>query len=391
MKTPIKSPIRDLLKIAKQVSFEKKIYPLNIGDPNKFDFDTPQYLKDALINAVKGKAGHYSSSEGDEELLETILNRERKRNDAKISKEDILITQGISEALFFLFASSINSKKDEVLLPEPSYPPYIGVSTFFGAKIRTYKLDEEREWEPDVEDIKDKINKNTKFLVVINPNNPTGAVYHKNLLKEISDIASERKLTIISDEIYDELVFGNVNHTGMASIVKDNQLIVVNGFSKSYLIPGWRLGYMYFQNFEDSMLKETIFSLARARLSACTPVMKACAKAYNGPQDHIKEMNNKLKERAEYAYKRFNEIKGLSAVKPKGAFYIFPKVDLGDRWKSDEDFCIDLLKKTGIIFPYGSGFGEKYGKNHFRSIILPPIELMEEAFQKLEAFMNGKI
>ncbi|MEM5801267.1 MAG: aminotransferase class I/II-fold pyridoxal phosphate-dependent enzyme [Candidatus Aenigmatarchaeota archaeon] len=391
MKKPIKSPIRDLLKIAKQISSEKKIYPFNIGDPNKFDFDTPDYLKQALIDAVKGKAGHYSNSEGDDEIIEAILKRELRKNEAKISKDDILVTQGISEALFFLFASSIDSKKDEILIPEPSYPPYIGVSSFFGAKIKTYKLDEEKEWEPDIDSIRDSITKNTKFLVVINPNNPTGAVYHKTMLKEIADIAAEYKLTIISDEIYDELIFGNVSYVGMASIVRDNPLIVLNGFSKSYLIPGWRLGYMYFQNFDDYNLKETIFSLARARLSASTPIMKACAKVYSGPQDHIKEMNKKLKERAEFAFKRFNEIENISTVKPKGAFYIFPKVNLGKRWKTDEEFCIDLLRNTGIIFPYGSGFGSKYGKNHFRSIILPPIEIMNEAFDKLEAFIKNII
>ncbi|MFH8080946.1 MAG: aminotransferase class I/II-fold pyridoxal phosphate-dependent enzyme [Candidatus Aenigmatarchaeota archaeon] len=385
-KQPIKSPIRDLLKIAKEVSKEKKIYNFNIGDPNKFDFDTPPHLKQALMEAANSKSGHYSDSEGYSELLDAILEREIKRNNANIEKEDILVTQGISEALFFLFAASIESRKDEVLVPGPSYPPYIGIAKFFGAKIKEYRLIEEEGWEPDIDDLRKNISSNTKFIVVINPNNPTGAVYDKNKLKQIAEVAAEENITIISDEIYDELVFGDVKQVSMASIA-ETQLIVVNGFSKSYLIPGWRLGYMYFQNFEDNRLKEIIFSLARARLSAPTPLMMACAKAYSS-REHIVEMNKKLKERAEYAYKRFNEIKGLSATKPKGAFYIFPKVDLGNRWKTDEEFCVDVLKHTGIIFPYGSGFSQKYGKNHFRSIILPPIPLMEEAFQKLEDFMR---
>lgn len=385
---PIKSPIRDLLKIAKEVSATKKIYPFNIGDPNKFDFDTPQYLKDALIEAIKGKTGHYSNSEGDEELIDAILKREKAKNNADIAREDILVTQGISEALFFLFASSIESRKDEVLLPEPSYPPYINLAEFFGARIKTYKLDEEREWEPDVDDVRKNITENTKFLVVINPNNPTGAVYSKSLLKEIVDIAGEFRLTIIADEIYDEILLADEEHIGLASLARDVPLIVLNGFSKSYLIPGWRLGYMYFQHMREAKIKEIVFSLARARLSACTPIMKACAKAYSMPKEHIKEMNKKLKERADFAYKRFNEIEGITAVKPKGAFYIFPKVELGKRWKSDEEFCIDVLRNTGIIFPYGSGFGKKYGKGHFRSIILPPIEMMAEALDKLEEFMK---
>jgi aspartate/methionine/tyrosine aminotransferase len=390
MKKPIKSPIRDLLKIAKKVSAHKKIYPFNIGDPNKFDFDTPQYLKDALIDALKDRVGHYSNSEGDEDLIAAIIEREKRKNRVSLSKEDVLITQGISEGLLFLFAS-MDSKKHEILLPDPSYPTYISLANFFGVKTKTYRLDEEREWEPDVEDIKRNITKNTKFLAVINPNNPTGSVYDKSLLKEIAGIAAEFNLTLISDEIYDELLFGNVEHAGMASIARDVPLIVFNGFSKSYLMPGWRIGYMYFQNMDGSSLKEIIFSLARARLSASTPIMKACAKAYAGSRNHIKEMNRKLKERSEFAYKRFNEIEGITAVKPKGAFYIFPRVELGNRWKSDEDFSIDVLKNTGIIFPYGSGFGKKYGKNHFRSIILPPINTMSEALDKLEDFMKSKI
>ena len=316
------------------------------------------------------------------------MERERTKNNANIAKEDILVTQGISEGLFFLFASSIESRKDEVLLPEPSYPTYINLGEFFGARIKTYKLDEENQWEPDIDDIRKNVTENTKFLVVINPNNPTGAVYRKSLLKEIVNIGGEFNLTIISDEIYDEIILTDEEHVGMASVAQDVPLIVFNGFSKSYLVPGWRIGYMYFQNMENQKIKEVIFSLATARLSVCTPIMKACAKAYSMPKEHIKEMNKKLRERADFAYKRFNEIEGITAVKPKGAFYIFPRVELGKRWRSDEEFCIDVLKHTGIIFPYGSGFGRKYGRNHFRSIILPPIEMMAEALDKLEEFMK---
>ena len=388
MKMPIKSPMRDLLKIAKEVSATKKIYPFNIGDPNIFDFDTPQYLKDALSDVLKGKVGHYSNSEGDEELIEAIIEREKRKNGVNLEKNDVLVTQGISEGLFFLFASI--ERKQEILLPDPSYPSYTNLANFFNVKVREYRLNEDAEWEPDIDDIRKNINKNTKFLVVVNPNNPTGAVYHKSLLKEIVDTAAEFGLVIISDEIYDELLF-DTEHIGIASLAKDIPFIVFNGFSKSYLIPGWRLGYMYFHNMDGFKLKEIIFSLARTRLSACTPIMKACAKTFSMPKEHIKEMNKKLKERADFAYKRFNEIEGITAVKPKGAFYIFPKVELGNRWKSDEEFCIDVLRHTGIIFPYGSGFGKKYGKDHFRSIILPPIEMMSEALDKLEEFMKGKV
>ncbi|MCX8178840.1 MAG: aminotransferase class I/II-fold pyridoxal phosphate-dependent enzyme [Candidatus Aenigmarchaeota archaeon] len=385
---PIVNPIRDMVIEARKIK-DKKIYPFNIGDPNKFDFDTPKFLKDALIEAIKQKSGHYSDSEGDSELIEAIMKREREKNDAHIAKEDVLVTQGISEGLFFLFASSISSKKDEVLLPEPSYAPYIGIIKFFGGNIKTYKLDENKEWEPDLDSLRKSITKNTKFIVIINPNNPTGAVYHKSILKQIVDIAGEFKVPIVSDEIYDELIFENTFYSGIASLARDVPSVILNGFSKSYLIPGWRLGYMYFQDPLGKLdsLKATIHSLARNRLCASTPIMKACSIAFK-EKSHIPEINKKLKERADYAFKRFNEMNRLNSVKPKGAFYIFPRVDIKDRWSNDKEFCLDVLRNTGIIFPYGSGFGQKYGKNHFRSIILPPIDVMQEAFDKLEEFMD---
>lgn len=388
-KDPIRSPIRDLLKIAKQLK-GVKLYPFNIGDPNKFDFDTPEFLKNELIKAIKGKAGYYSESEGDVELRIAIAERENRKNSAGITEEDIVVTQGITEGLSFIFSSLIDDAKDEVLLPGPSYPTYIEYVKFFGGKFVTYKTDESGSWQPDIDDLRKKICKNTKMICIINPNNPTGSVYESRTVKEIIDIAGEEEIPIMSDEIYDELIFGNVRHKGVASIARDVPMIIVNGFSKSHLVPGWRLGYMYFRNTENGLdkLEELVKSLARNRLSACTPVMRAFVNVYNEPQDHIKEMNRKLKERAEFAHKRINEIESLSAVKPEGAFYIFPKVELNGRWKNDEEFCIDLLRNTGIVFPYGSGFDPVYGKNHFRSVILPPIEMMEEAFDKLEDFMR---
>lgn len=215
---------------------------------------------------------------------------------------------------------------------------------FFGGKAVTYKTDESNQWQPDLDDLRKKINKNTKLLTIINPNNPTGAVYEEKTVKEMVDIAAENDLPILSDDIYDELVFGDIKYKGTLSLAKDISLIGFNGFSKSYLIPGWRLGYMYFHDSTGQLdkLKKVVISLAINRLSANTHIMIACSKAYSNTS-HIKEINRKLKERAEFAYKRLNEIERISTVKPQGAFYIFPKVELGNKWKSDEEFCIDLL------------------------------------------------
>jgi len=386
-----RSPIRDMLKVAKELEARgKEIFYFNIGDPNKFDFDTPEYLKNELVKAARDKSGYYSTSVGDESLIDSIVKRENKKNKTNLTKDDVVVTDGISEGLIFLFASVLQEKGGEILLAGPAYPPYLQWIRFFGGTAVGYKTDEKDGWQPDADDIRKKITDKAELLVVINPNNPTGAVYEKSTLKEVVNIAGEFKIPLVSDEIYDQLIFGNIEHVGLSSLAKDVPLVGLNGFSKAYLIPGWRVGYIYFHNPNDELdeLKAAVKAEATQRLSACTPIMKACSKAYAGPQDHIKEMNKKLKERAEFAFKRFNNMKRISAVKPKGAFYIFPKVDLKGKWKNDEEFCLDVLKNTGVILPYGSGFDPVYGKDHFRSVILPPIEMMKKGFDKLENFMK---
>jgi len=369
----------------------KKIYYFNIGDPDKFDFDTPKYLKEELAKVAIGKSGFYSDSQGDPSLIEAIVERENKKNKLNLTNDDVLITEGVSESLTFLFGALIEQKRgDEILLPGPAYPPYLEWIKFLDGKPIGYKQDEQKGWELDVDDLKSKITNKTKAIIVINPNNPTGAVFDESTLRKIVNVAAENNLLLIADEIYDLLIFGDTPHVGLSSISKDVPVIGLNGFSKNYLVPGWRCGYMYFHDPTDKLtdLKEAIFAEARQRLCASTPIMKACAVAFKGPQDHVKEMNKKLRERAEFAYKRLNRINGIETQKPKGAFYIFPKVNLGRRWKDDKEFCLDVLKNTGLVIPYGSGFDPVYGKNHFRSVILPTVEMMDEAFGKLENFMK---
>ncbi len=391
----IEYAIRDVIGPAKKVEKEgKKVYYFNIGDPNKFDFKTPEFMREEMIRIMKEeKAGYYGDSQGEEQLRRAISERENKKNNLELTSDDVVVTQGISEGINFLLGTLIEpGRGDEILMAGPAYPIYIQLSRFFGGVPVTYRSDEENKWSPDIEDLERKITEKTKAIVVINPNNPTGAVFSKESLKKIVKIAEEKQLLLITDEIYDQLIFSGKDSPGLASLAKNVSVIGLNGFSKSYLIPGWRMGYMYFHDpqgilgdFKNSILKE-----ARLRLSPSTPIMKACKVAYSGSQNHVKETNRKLKRRAEFAYKRLNEIEGISAQKPEGAFYIFPKVYLGDRWKTDKEFCLDLIKEKGVVFPYGSGFDEKYGKGHFRSVILPPVEIMEEAFDKLDNFMGRR-
>jgi aspartate/methionine/tyrosine aminotransferase len=197
---------------------------------------------------------------------------------------------------------------------------------------------------------------------------------------------------LISDEIYDRIVFKK-GFVSAAHIARDVPTIGMNGFSKTYLMTGWRLGYMYFSDPGEKLaeLKECVAKETRIRLSASTPVQKAGAAALRGSQRHIKKMTGKLQERRDYAVKRLNRIEGISCAKPEGAFYVFPKIgDVGSRWKTDGDFARQLLEKTGVLIVHGSGFDETYGSGHFRAVILPPVETLETAFNKLEDFMLKK-
>lgn len=386
----IEYAIRDVIEFAKKLEKTgKRITYLNIGDPVKFDFDTPKHVKLALFEAVKSGANWYGPSEGLLELREAICKKEKRVNNVDILPENVVITTGVSEAIFMIMAAIIN-KGDEILVPGPTYPPYTSYAKFFEGTPVAYKTIEEEGWNPDVEDMRSKISDKTKGILIINPNNPCGAVYDKNTVREIVDLAAQNDLVVLSDEIYDQIVYEE-QFVSTAQIAENFPIVGLNGFSKAYLATGWRVGYFYFYDPEGRMetLEESIKKESRIRLCTNTPVQKACVAALNGPQEHIAEMIEKLRKRRDYAWKRLNEIDGISCTKPRGAFYVFPKIHrIGRRWKTDFDFVLDVLKKTGILFVHGSGFCNTFGIGHIRSVFLPPIEILENAFDMLEEFMR---
>jgi len=382
--------IRDVIALAKKLEKKgKEIIYFNIGDPVKYDFDTPAHIKTALKKAVDEGANWYSPSEGLPELREAICEKEKKVNGVEISPENVVITQGISEGIQMLMAAIVEDG-DEVLVPGPSYPPYISYVKFFGGRPVSYRTVEDNGWQPDIDDLGSKITRKTRGIVVINPNNPCGALYGEKIVREVVNLAGERKLFLVSDEIYDRIVYKK-GFVSAAHISKDVPVIGMNGFSKTYLMTGWRLGYMYFYhpNGELKELRECVEKETRIRLCANTPVQKAGVAALRGPQGHIAKMVEKLRERRDYSLKRLNEIEGISCTKPEGAFYVFPKVEqVGSRWKTDEEFARQLVEKTGVLVVHGSGFDPTYGSGHFRAVILPPIETLEKAFDLLEHFMS---
>ncbi|MEM3700294.1 MAG: aminotransferase class I/II-fold pyridoxal phosphate-dependent enzyme [Candidatus Bathyarchaeia archaeon] len=386
----IEYAIRDVIIYAKKLAkMGKKIFYLNIGDPVAFDFDTPQHIKQALIKAVNEGANSYSASEGVSELREAISQKEKRVNGVNVSSENVIVTSGISEGIQMVMAALIDAG-DEILLPGPTYPPYISYAKFFGGKPITYETTEDDGWQPNIDDLREKISRKTRGIVIINPNNPSGALYADKVVKQILDLAGEYGIPILSDEIYDQIVYEK-KFVSTARLAKDVPVIGLNGFSKAYLMTGWRLGYVYFhdQKGELQELKQCVEKEARVRICANTPVQKAGVAALNGPQNHIRDMVKKLRERRDYSLKRLNEIEGISCAKPEGAFYVFPKIHaVGRKWKTDLEFVLELLKETGVLLVHGSGFDQTYGTGHVRGVFLPPIETLEEAFNRIEEFMR---
>lgn len=385
--------IRDVLLPARQL--EKKgitILKLNIGDPNAYDFDTPQHIKDALYTAANEAHNGYAPSEGVLELRRAIIEREKTRNNVSYEPDDICVTAGVTEGLQMLLNASLDPK-DELLIPGPTYPQYNVITKFADAEPIAYHCIEAENWQPDIDDIRKNISERTKGIVLINPNNPTGALYSKKALQEILDIAGEHALMVISDEIYDDLTFDGKQYA-TASLTDDVPVITFNGFSKVFIMPGWRIGYTMFKhNGELDQIQDAFLRIARSRLCANSVCQHACIHALRGPQDHIKEMNDKLRKRRDFSYKRLNEIEGISTEKPDGAFYIFPKIEGIEKgsWKNDKEFVLDLLQEAHVLVVNGSGFCATYGKDHFRAVILPPMETLEKAFDAMEMFMKKRL
>ncbi|MHA2006786.1 MAG: aminotransferase class I/II-fold pyridoxal phosphate-dependent enzyme [Promethearchaeota archaeon] len=382
--------IREIAAVANEVAKSgKKIYHLNIGDPVIYDFNTPRYISQALADASFSGKNYYVDSLGAPELRELISQSLKQKYNLEIIQDDILVTTGVTEAIFFLIAALIENKK-ELLIPGPSYPLYINYTNFFDGVPVEYELDEKNNWEPNIEDLRKKITDKTQAILICSPNNPTGVMFSEKMIKQIIDIAGEYNLAIFSDEIYDQIIYEKP-FTCPAALSKDVPIIGLNGFSKSHLATGWRLGYMYYHDPENKLeaLKAGIAKMARARLSASSTAQYAAIEILKNPGTHTKEMVSKLKERRDYSYNRLRKIEGITCVKANGAFYLFPKLDFSElkKWKNDKEFVVDLLKTTGVCTVYGSGFGE-YGKEHVRFTFLPEIEILEKVYNLFEDFVK---
>ena len=377
--------IRDIALEARKLEKQgKKITYLNIGDPLQYGFQPPENVKEALMKAIKDGQNYYAVSEGLPELREEIAKKE-KRKGLVVSEDDVLVTNGVSEALEMITASIVEAG-DEVLIPGPYYPPYASYVRLFGGKPIEFSVDLNNST-PDLDDIRKKISSKTVAICLISPNNPTGAVFSEKSLKDLIDIANEHDLYIICDEIYDQIVFDE-KFVGIGKVSGDSPVILLNGFSKVHLMTGWRIGYIAFnQSKRLESLRENLPKLARVRIATNLPVQHAALESLKGPQNYIPKFVSDLKKRRDYTIKRLNGMNGLRCSNPKGAFYAFPKIE-NNRYSSDKEFVLELLKSKGVLTVHGSGFGTQYGSGHFRMVFLPDIPVLENALDKIEEFLG---
>lgn len=381
--------IRELAPLAMELERSgKDIIYLNIGDPLRYDFVTPSHIIDAMYRAAREyNANYYSSSQGVYELREAIAEEERRVNGVSISSDDIVVTQGVSEGIQFVCRVLLEAG-DEVLVPSPSYPLYISMPKLLYARPIEYRLNEEDGWIPNIDDIRRKISDKTKLIVLINPNNPTGALYNEKVVREIVDLAGEYGIPILSDEIYNKIVYDG-GFKSPAYLSGDVPVIVLNGFSKAYLMTGWRIGYLYMHDpsgdYKDDFVSSVV-KLAMNRLSPNTPAQYGALAALKGGKEHLVRMVRVIRERTNRFIRWLDEIEGMDAVEPRGAFYIFPRISLNGPI-DDKDFVINLLKKYHVFVVYGSGFG-LYGSSHIRIVTLPPAEVIDEAMERISRFMN---
>jgi aspartate/methionine/tyrosine aminotransferase len=377
--------IRDVVSSAIELEKQgKHIDYLNIGDPVQYGFQPPDNVKDALIKAIKQGENYYAPSEGLLELRKEIAKKENIKG-LSVGAEDILVTNGISEGLDMVI-SSIVEEGDEVLLPGPYYPPYASYVRLRGGTPVEFAVDLKNST-PDIDDIRSKITSKTVAICLISPNNPTGVVFNEKALKQVVDIANEHNLYIICDEIYDQIVFDE-KFVGIGKVAGDSPVILLNGFSKVHLMTGWRIGYIAFNNSPQlESIREHLPKLARVRICSNYPVQYAAIESLRGPQEYISYFVSELKKRRDLVIKRLNSMPGLSCSNPKGAFYAFPKIE-HNKYDSDKEFVMELLKSKGVLTVHGSGFGTKYGSGHFRLVFLPDLEILDTALDKIEEFVS---
>ncbi len=383
----IRGPV---LEHAKKMEDEgHRIIKLNIGNPAPFGFFAPdEIIEDVIVNLPS--ASGYSDSKGLFAARKSIMHYAQEKQLPNVSMDDIIIGNGVSE-LIVMAMQALLDNGDEVLVPAPDYPLWTAAVSLAGGKALHYVCDEEQGWFPSIDDIRAKITPNTRAIVVINPNNPTGAVYPPALLQQIVDLARQHQLIIYADEIYDKVLYDEVKHTSIASLAPDLLVVTFNGLSKNYRACGYRAGWMILcgekKHARDYI--EGLNMLASMRLCANVPAQFAIQTALGGYQsiDDLVAPSGRLARQRDLAHKLLTDIPGVTCVKPQGALYLFPRLDpkiypISD----DQQFILELLQEEKVLLVQGSGFNW-IAPDHFRVVFLPNSDDLIEAIGRIARFL----
>jgi alanine-synthesizing transaminase len=378
----VRYAIRDLACVADEVIQQgHRVLPLNVGDPLNFDFQTPPHIIEAVYKAMRDGKNGYAPSDGVPEALEAIRGEAARKGITSV--RDVFVTAGVSETVDLCISALVNPGED-ILTPRPDYPLYSAVLCKLGITPNTYDLNEEDAWQPEIADIERKITPRTRAIVLINPNNPTGSLCFREMLEQIAELARRHNLVVFSDEIYDKLILDGTDgrptpHIAFAAVAPDVPCVTFGGMSKNYLVPGWRIGWGIVSG-DAAALKpyiEGIHRLLRARLCANHPEQYAITPALEGPQDHLIEVRRKLRARRDLTQAWCESTPRISCVKPRGAFYAFPRIDIPE---SDEIFVKELIRQKHVMVVNGSGFGQEPGTQHFRIVFLPDETTLTRAY-----------
>lgn len=384
----IRGPVMD--EADRMAAEGTKILKLNIGNPAPFDFDAPDEIIKAMTDNLRNAQG-YSTSKGVVEARNAILNYHRSKGLSVESINDIYTGNGVSELIVMVMQGLLDNG-DEVLVPAPDYPLWTAAVTLAGGNAVHYICDEQSDWYPDIADMEKKITGKTKAIVIINPNNPTGAVYSKDVLEDIVKLARKHELIIFSDEIYDRLLMDGAEHTSIASLAPDLFCITFNGVSKSHMSAGFRAGWMVLSGDKSKAegYIEGLNMLSSMRLCSNVQAQYIIPAALSGtgaPDEALKK-GGRIYEQRECIYNLLNDIDGITAVKPKAAFYIFPKIDAKKFGiTDDEQFVLDFLKEKKILLVHGGGFHWEQ-PDHFRIVYLPAVEELKYSMGELKDFLS---
>lgn len=389
---PVHSDIRGPLYLESQRMAKEgiKVLRLNTGNPATFGFGMPDSVRNALLNNVD-KAVAYCDLKGMPAAREAICNYHKSKGIQDITTDDIYIGNGVSELVLMALLALLN-KGDEVLMPSPSYSLWSNSTYIAGGKPVFYTCDEQNEWYPDIEDMRKKVSPKTRAIVIINPNNPTGAVYPKEVLEDIIQVARENNLIIFSDEIYDRLVMDGIEHYSTAALAPDMMVITTNGLSKSHIICGFRCGWMCISGYKGKAddYVEGIFQMAAMRLcsNTLTQLVIPAALEDNESTQAMLVPGGRIYEQREATMREIEKIDGLTCVKNHGAFYVFPKLDVKKfNITNDKQFAFDFLHEKHIFIVPGSGF-DWNTPDHFRIVMLPEPTEMAKAMQDLGDFLS---